>query len=432
MGARQKIGRRLFAGFLFTILVTVLVMVALPHLLGSFLSLGALGSTGLQVLGGILAILVGLVVATVIAQNLTQTVRSLADATSIISEGDLARDVVADSNDELGELAEAFNRMLGNLRQIVVEVKDAAEQVTTAALALSTSAEEMNSSTGEVAGTVEQIAKGAEHQASLVEQVSRLMREMAGAINEIAARAKSAAEAASEAGHTAQTGGKSAREAMGKMKEVFGIIETSAHSVRGFSEKTQQIGTIVDVITRIAQQTHLLALNAAIEAARAGEAGGAFSVVAEEVRKLATEAGSSAEKITELIKQIRAESAKVEEAMVVATREVSAGREAVTFAGQALEDIVRVVLEEVRKVQEISGLTQRQTQGAEALVKTVDEIAKVAEDNAASSEEASAATTQQTASMDHMAESAQQLSAMADRLRNLVARFRVQGAAGRP
>ncbi len=432
MAARQKIGRRLFAGFLGTILMTVLAMVALPHLLGGLLGLGALGSTGLQVLGGILAILAGLVVATVIARKLTQTVQSLADATTIISAGDLTRDVVGTSTDELGDLAEAFNRMLGNLRQIVLEVKAASEQVTTAALALSSSAEEMNSSTGEIAGTVEQIAKGAEHQASLVEQVSRLMREMAGAINEIAARAKSAAEAASEAGHTAQTGGKSAREAMAKMKEVFGIIEASAHSVRGFSEKTQQIGTIVDVITKIAQQTHLLALNAAIEAARAGEAGGAFSVVAEEVRKLATEAGSSAEKITQLIKEIRAENAKVVEAMEVATREVSAGREVLTFTGQALEDIVRVVLEEVRKVQEISGLTQRQTQGAEALVKTVDEIAKVAQDNAASSEEASAATTEQTASMDHMAESAQQLSAMADKLRSLVARFRVEGAVGRP
>ncbi len=428
MEARQKIGRRLFAGFLGTILISVVAMVALPPLLGGTLGLGALGATGLQGLGGILTILVGAVVATVIARKVTQAVQSLADATTVISQGDLTRDVVGTSNDELGELAEAFNRMVGNLRQIVLEVKATSEQVTTAALALSTSAEEMNTSTGEIAGTVEQIAKGAEHQASLAEQVSRLMREMAGAINEIAARAKSAAEAATAAGQTAQTGGTSAREAMAKMKGVFGIIEASAQGVRGFSEKTQQIGTIVDVITKIAQQTHLLALNAAIEAARAGEAGGAFSVVAEEVRKLATEAGTSAEKITDLIKEIRTENIKVADAMEVATREVSAGREALAFTGQALEDIVRVVLEEVRKVQEISGLTQQQTQGAEALVKTIDEIAKVAEDNAASSEEASAATTQQTASMDQMAESAQQLSAMADKLRNLVARFRVEGA----
>jgi methyl-accepting chemotaxis protein len=431
MEARQKIGRKLFFWFLVTIAITVVVMVTVTDWLGGLLAGSALGLTVVRIVGGSLAILVGLVVATVTAQKLTQAIRSLADATAIISEGDLTRDVQGTSNDELGDLAEAFNGMVGNLRQIVLEVKATSDQVTSAALALSASAEEMNTSTGEIAGTVEQIAKGAEHQAGLVEQVSRLMREMANAINEIAARAKSAAEAASEAGHTAQTGGKSAREAMAKMKEVFAIIEASAQSVRGFSERIAQIGTIVDVITKIAQQTHLLALNAAIEAARAGEAGGAFSVVAEEVRKLATEAGTSAEKIAEIIKDIRAENAKVVDAMAVATREVSAGREAATFTGQALEDIVRVVLEEVKKVQEISGLTQQQTQGAEALVKTMDEIAKVAEDNAASSEEASAATSEQTTSMDHMAESAQQLSAMADKLRSLVARFRVEAAAGR-
>ncbi len=430
MAARRSIKGTIFIGFMGAIVITVVGMVFATGYLERSEFGRFFGPVMVQVLAGIAAIPLGLIVATLTARNLMRTIRPLADATTIISEGDLTRDVAAASNDELGDLAEAFNRMVASLRQIVLEVKATSEQVTTQALALSTSAEEMNSSTGEIAGTVEQIAKGAEHQAGLVEQVSKLMREMAGAINEIAARAKSAAEAASEAGYTAQTGGKSAREAMAKMKEVFGIMEASAQSVRGFSEKTQQIGTIVDVITKIAQQTHLLALNAAIEAARAGEAGGAFSVVAEEVRKLATEAGSSAEKIAEIIREIRAENTKVVGAMEVAIREVSGGREALTFTGQALEEIVKVVLDEVRKVQEISGLTQQQTQGAEALVKTIDEIAKVAEDNAASSEEASAATTEQTASMDHMAESAQQLSALADKLRNLVARFRAEAAAG--
>jgi methyl-accepting chemotaxis protein len=269
------------------------------------------------------------------------------------------------------------------------------------------------------------MAKGAEHQAGLVEQTSKVMREMANSINEIAARAKSAAEAAAEAGYTAQTGGKSAREAMDKMKEVFSIIEGAASGVKGFSDKTQQIGTIVDVITRIAQQTHLLALNATIEAARAGEAGRGFAVVAEEVRKLATEAASSAEKIAEIIKHVQAENTKVAGSIEVATREISSGREVLTYTGDALEDIVRVVVEEVKKVQEISALTQQQTRGAQELVKTIDEIAKVAEDNAAATEEASAATTEQTASMEQMAQSAQQLSKLADKLKTLVARFNV-------
>jgi len=420
MKSATTIGKKLYAGFLLVICVTAVVSAVLSYGLRQFLP-----QDYSFAITWLLAIVAGMILAFLMSKSLTTEIRSLAATARVVAEGDLTRDVPVNTTDEVGELAAAFNQMVGSLREIAREAKTTAETVTTSAAALSGSAEEMNASTEEIAATVEQMAKGAEHQASLVEQISKVMREMANSINEIAARAKSAAEAAAEAGYTAQTGGKSAREAMDKMKGVFSIIESAAVGVKGFSDKTQQIGTIVDVITKIAQQTHLLALNATIEAARAGEAGRGFAVVAEEVRKLATEAASSAEKIAEIIKQIQAENTKVAGSMEVATREISSGREVLTYTGDALEDIVRVVVEEVKKVQEISALTQQQTQGAQELVKTIDEIAKVAEDNAAATEEASAATTEQTASMEQMAQSAQQLSRLADKLKTLVARFNV-------
>ena len=420
MESSTTIGKKLYAGFLLVIFATVVLSGLLSQALRTFLP-----QEYILIITGLLAIVAGMVLAFAMSKRLTTEIRSLATTARTVSEGDLTRDVPVNTRDEVGELAAAFNQMVDSLRDIAREVKATAAEVTSSAVALSASAEEMNASTEEIAATVEQIAKGAEHQAGLVEQTSKVMREMANSINEIAARAKSAAEAAAEAGYTAQTGGKSAREAMDKMKGVFSIIEGAAAGVKGFSEKTLQIGTIVDGITKIAQQTHLLALNATIEAARAGEAGRGFAVVAEEVRKLATEAAGSAEKIAEIIKQIQAENTKVAGSIEVATREITSGREVLTYTGDALEDIVRVVVEEVKKVQEISALTQQQTQGAQELVKTIDEIAKVAEDNAASTEEASAATTEQTASMEQMAQAAQQLSRLADKLKTLVARFNV-------
>lgn len=420
MGSAMTIGKKMFIYFLVVIAVTAV----LPTLLSPVFQI-LLPQEYILIITGVLALLVGMLLAFVMSKSLSTEIRSLAATARIVAEGDLTRDVQVNTSDEVGELAAAFNQMVGSLREIATEVKGTAGEVTTSAVALSASAEEMNASTEEIAATVEQMAKGAEHQASLVEQTSKVMREMANSINEIAARAKSAADAAAEAGYTAQTGGKSAREAMDKMKGVFSIIEGAAAGVKGFSEKTDQIGTIVDVITKIAQQTHLLALNATIEAARAGEAGRGFAVVAEEVRKLATEAASSTERIAEIIKQIQGENIRMAGSMEVATREITSGREVLTYTGDALEDIVRVVVEEVKKVQEISALTQQQTQGAQELVKTIDEIAKVAEDNAAATQEASAATTEQTASMEQMAQSAQQLSRLADKLKTLVARFNV-------
>ncbi len=420
MQSSATIGKKLYAGFLLVILATVV--------LSGLLSIGLqrfIPPEYILIITGMMAILAGMVLAFVMSKSLTTEIRSLVSTARTVAEGDLSRDVPVNTTDEVGELATTFNQMVGSLREIAREVKTTSEAVTSSALALSASAEEMNASTEEIAATVEQIAKGAEHQASLIEQTSNVMREMARGITEIATRAKAASEAASEAGYTAQTGGKSAREAMEKMRQVFTIIEGAAGGVKGFSEKTQQIGTIVDVITKIAQQTNLLALNATIEAARAGEAGRGFAVVAEEVRKLATEAASSAEKIAEIIRQVQAETVRVGSSMEVATGEITSGREGLTYTSDALEEIVRVVVDQVKKVQEISALTDRQTQSAQELVKTIDEIAKVAEDNAASTQEASAATTEQTASMEQMAQSAQQLSGLADKLKTLVARFNV-------
>jgi methyl-accepting chemotaxis protein len=371
------------------------------------------------------ALLIGAVLSLLISRSVTRELRNLVAAAKVMGSGDLAEDVKVASRDEIGELAESFNQMLANLREIVKEVRSVVLTVTRSAVELSNSAQEMNASTEEIAATVESMAKGAEQQAALLDRASKLMRDVVNSSSEIAARARSAADAAAEAGYSAQTGSKVAQEAMEKLKGAFDVMESSGRGMRGFSEKVGQVGTIVDVITKIAQQTHLLALNATIEAARAGDYGKGFAVVAEEVRKLAAEVAASAEKISEIIKEIWGESSKVSNSMEMAGKEVSSGRDLLASIGKALDEIVLVVIDEVKKVQEISQLTQQQTKGVEQMVATIDDIAKVAMDNAASSEQTSAATMEQTASMEQMADAAQRLSGLGKQLDQSIARFRV-------
>lgn len=414
---RVGIGHKILLAFLATGFATTTVGVAVAVLLPEMPSR--------EYLIVFTALLVGAVLAKVLSQKIAHEVGALAAATGVISEGDLTKDVTVRSQDELGDLASSFNQMVWSLREIVRETKAVAEKVSASATALSVTAEEVSSATEEIALTVDQIARGAEHQVTLVGKAAHVMRELSQSTSEIASRARGAADAATEAASTAESGGRSAQAAMGKMPEVFNLLEAIAGGVKGFGTKTQQIGTIVDVITKIAHQTHLLALNATIEAARAGEHGRGFAVVADEVRKLAAEAGSSAERITTLIQEIREESGKVLASMEVATKEIGSGREVLRSTDEALQEIVRAVVQQVKQVQEISQLTEQQTLGAEALVKTIDQIAKVAENNAASTQQASAATGEQKASMEHMALNAQELSATADKLRESVSRFRV-------
>ncbi|MBW8005018.1 MAG: methyl-accepting chemotaxis protein [candidate division NC10 bacterium] len=380
-----------------------------------------------DLLTALASLLVGGVAAWILSGMIARRMESLVAATRVISGGDLTKRVAVVSRDELGQLAYAFNQMVVSLREVVGETKDATDMVSQSTDALSATVEVTNKVTEEIALRVDQIAKGAERQAVLVADGSDVVHELAHSTNQIAARAHSAAQAAVEAGNTAESGGKSSQETMRKLEDVFSLLEGLAAEVKGFGAKTQQIGIIVDLITRIAHQTHLLALNATIEAARAGEHGRGFAVVADEVRKLAGDAGSSAEQIAKLAHEVREESGHVVTSMGLAVKEIGSGRQALRFTEEALQEIVRTVVQQTKRVQEISHLTEQQTVGAETLVKTIDEIAMVARDHALSTQQASMGTQQQITSMEQMALSAQELSVMADKLREKVSRFRIDG-----
>jgi len=380
-----------------------------------------------DLLTALASLLVGGVAAWILSGMIARRMEALVAATRVISGGDLTKRVAVVSRDELGQLAYAFNQMVVSLREVVGETKGATDMVSQSTDALSATVEVTNKATEEIALRVDQIAKGAERQAVLVADGSDVVHELAHSTNQIAARAHSAAQAAVEAGNTAESGGKSSQEAMRKLEDVFSLLEGLAAEVKGFGAKTQQIGIIVDLITRIAHQTHLLALNATIEAARAGEHGRGFAVVADEVRKLAGDAGSSAEQIAKLAHEVREESGHVVTSMELAGKEIGSGRRALRFTEEALQEIVRTVVQQAKRVQEISHLAEQQTVGAETLVKTIDEIAMVARDHALSTQQASMGTQQQITSMEQMALSAQELSGMADKLREKVSRFRIDG-----
>jgi len=181
----------------------------------------------------------------------------------------------------------------------------------------------------------------------------------------------------------------------------------------------------VDIITNVAQQTTLLALNAAIEAARAGEAGRGFAVVAEEIRKLAANTEQFADKISGIVGRIQNESEQVLVSVKDVTGTLDEGKEIIQTMGESLDEIVRAVMESTNHAQEISLLTDNQSQAAKDMTQIVDEISKVAEDNAASTEEVSAATEEQTASMEELAASAQDLTVLSDKLKKLSEEFKV-------
>jgi len=378
----------------------------------------------------VLAITIGLILGWFFSRRVSRNIAILTSSTEAISAGDLTRDIALGGShfpDETQSLAESINVMAENLRILVRQIRETSGRVSDAARTLSSSALEINASTEEVAQAVEQISRGAETQAEMVSRGSKVIHEMAISVELVSKRATETAKAARQTSVTAQRGGELANDSLDRMKGFYDSVELSGRLFLDLNRKLQHVGKIADIIVEIARQTNLLALNASIEAARAGEYGKGFAVVAEEVRKLADGTGTSAAEIAELIGAIKEDGQRVYETITESSRSIGEGKKNIDITASAFREILTTVIETERRANSIADLSHMQTEGAEKMVRMVDEIAKVAEDNAASTEEVSAATEEQSAAMQEMALAAQDLARMSDELMRCVERFRVAG-----
>ena len=418
---KNRLGVKIFLGYLFIALYTIIIY---------YLFQALVTNPVVAVTLTVCSILLGTsVVGYVYSRWIGGDLRRVIDSAKRISAGDLTQEVQLRRQkrypDEIDELIQSINMMLENLRNLSAQTQSTAIQMSQNAQNLSATAQEINASSEEVATTIEEISKGVELQASLVENTSKTVREMAGSIELTSSNAMVTATSVSEASGKAQQSGELANLAMEKMRQVFEKMANSQEMVFRFGEKTKQIGKIVEMITNIARQTNLLALNATIEAARAGEYGKGFAVVADEVRKLAESTSTAAEQITDLVSEIEHESERVVSSMKETAQNIAEGREDLGTISLSLEEIVQMVTTAADKVRNISDLAQVQAEGAKELVRSIDEIAKVAHENATSIEQVSTVTQEQTAAMEEMSRATQELSQTADQLKQQVSKFRL-------
>jgi len=344
-----------------------------------------------------------------------------------IAEGNLAQEIKVISNDELGEVAKAFNTLVSKLNSMILQIIKTSDRVSILAQGLSSSAEEMNASTQEISSTIQHIAQGTNTQAKRASDTSSIMREMAESVKKVAISANEGAKDSQNTATLAQVGIGDSKEAVNRFVYITKVTEQIARVVGGLGERSQEIGRIVEVITKIADQTNLLALNAAIEAARAGESGKGFAVVAEEVRKLAENSSQAAKQIGSLIHAIQKETSDAVVSVGTASKEVEEGKVTINKVGQSLDKIANAAKHTAEWVSQIVIVTENQLVSSQEVNKATGEVASIAEESASSTEQASSAVQEMTASMQQMAASAQELAQIASTLQELVKRFKVKG-----
>jgi len=415
------------------------VRVALTHkfVLGSLIvGTAVVGLPTLLVRGGVdvapwvypfIALGVGGVIGYFLSRRLTHTFASLRNTTEHISRGNLTALLEIDQRprfpDETWDLTCSIQRMVENLRRLVDGVQGTAVQLTTAAREMKESVQHASAGNEEISSGMASLADGVAEQQKLLEGTSRLVHEIAAAIEVNASRAREAFGFAAEANQKAGSGVDISRLAIEKMRTVFERVENAVARVFELEEKTRHVHQITGIITSVAHRTNLLSLNASIEAARAGEAGRGFSVVADEIRKLAESAGRSAEEIAKLIHEIESDTSEVAEGMRESSMVIGEGREDVDTIAASLEQIRSAVGEAARRAEEIFEGADTQAMDAQRMVESMDEIYKVAARNARAIEGTTSTAHGQVESMSGMVEASRDLNGLAEEMRELLRRF---------
>jgi len=384
-------------------------------------------ATGFVALGG------GGVIGFFLSREFGRKFEALRAVTERIHAGDLVTRVAFPSGrlrDESDDLADGITTMLEGLRQLVEHVQHGADRLSGAAAELARSSQQSRSGTEEISTTVEQVAKGVAHQQTLLDDAMRLIHDIAQTIEVNSGRAREAFGFSAEANQKAHSGVDVSRLALEKMRLVFQRVEDAGGMVFQLEAKTRHVHQITEMIHSVAQRTNLLSLNASIEAARAGEAGRGFSVVADEIRKLAESASRSAEEISKLVHEIQAETAQVADEMRQSSQVIGEGRDDVNTIAHSLEQIQAAVSEAASRSEEIFQEADAQARDAERMVASVEEIARVAVANGQSVREVAGSAQGQFQSMEETVASARVMSELADELRGALQRFQTGRSSG--
>ncbi|MBH5319881.1 methyl-accepting chemotaxis protein [Paenibacillus sp. GSMTC-2017] len=372
------------------------------------------------------AIIVSLIISWFIGRIMSRPIVAIAQAAKKIAAGDLSSQKISVKNkDEVGDLAQSFNQMSQNLRQLIHQVSSNTEQVAASAQQLTATSELASSASKQIAATMQHVATDVKQQSNHLDEASTTMNEMAIGVQHIASHAKNVSNTANEAYVRASEGGQTIKTAAEQMNSINQTVLGLSELINNLNERSFQIGKILNAISDIAKQTNILSLNAGIEAARAGEHGKGFAVVASEIRKLAAESAQSAEQIAEQVSAIQAETKQAVQTMETTTYEVSSGIEAVYSAGTAFEHIQGSVNSVNRQIHDVSSSIQQMAAGAEQIVHAMKFITGISEATGTGAEQVSAETENQLSSMEEISSSARTLSQMAEHLQQTLEKFKV-------
>ncbi|MEJ2622196.1 MAG: methyl-accepting chemotaxis protein [Candidatus Thiodiazotropha sp.] len=341
--------------------------------------------------------LFSITLAYLIITGITNGVKQIEESANQLADGHLLTRVDYNNEDEIGHIAKAFNKMAEQFNDAINQVKDSVVQLASAA--------------EETSAVTNQTTAGINQQLTETSQVATAMNQMSATVQEVARNAVDAANAAREADTTFIEGKTVIDQVIEGISSLANEVQQASTVIQALEEESRNIGSVLDVIKSIAEQTNLLALNAAIEAARAGEQGRGFAVVADEVRTLAGRTQDSTQEIEEMISKLQAGADNAVKVMARGNEMTQSGVEQAATAGQALDKINTAMSQISEMNTQIASAAEEQSSVTEEINRSIVSINEVSEQSATGAQ--------------HTTQASADVAKLAEQLKSLVERFKV-------
>jgi len=377
------------------------------------------------VISGVLILIALIVVGGFMTGTITRDIKKLLIEVQKMAQGDFTVRASIKSKDEIGVLANEFNKMAEELSKLIQGAQNICMQVKEKSQTLQNTGEETTRSAEEIAKTIEQIANATADQAMNSSVGAEVACKLAEAMNLITDSIEDVAILCDKTQSTNEYGSKVVEDLIVITEESTNSSNKVKEAIGEIDESSRQIYTIIDTINSIASQTNLLALNASIEAARAGEAGRGFAVVADEIRKLAEQSTYSTNNIKEIVEKVQSQTQnavnEIKNAAVIVEKQVDSVK-VTEKSFVEINESINILLNSIDKIKELNtGMVERKNE----ILNVIDGIAAGAEETSASTEEISASTEEQLAVMTEVGNITNELKETADKLVNEISKFKI-------
>jgi methyl-accepting chemotaxis protein len=376
-----------------------------------------------QITFTVVFLLVSLLLLYVITTYIVKPLKMLSSKVQDIGKGNLTVNVEKHGKDEIGQLSESIQLMIDDLKNMIGGITSVTGKLYTSSEVILQNAQETKNATQVVSHSLDEVATGIDQQFVKTETNTKAVEEMSSGVQHIATMATAVSELSLETLQEAEDGKKFANKMMNQIQLLHTTFQESAHMMKELDERSKKINEVTNVIKEISSQTNLLALNAAIESARAGEHGKGFSVVAEEVRKLAEQSEISAATISTIISEINEVGQSTFISMNKVENVVETSMEEFELINQSYDNIHRSVKNVTSSIQEVSATAEEIAASSEEVSSALLETYQIAKGTDHNTKIMVASTRKQDEAIKEMFLTLTSLAKMTDELNKLTHKF---------